>query len=241
MRTRILYFSVFLLVGVHLHAQGFSFEDSLQGWEIDSDLPVFPCTPGQTAYPECEQPSQLLQRLWSIRRSTEQAQDGSHSLKITIDGESDDGTAWIARSFVVQPNSRYHVDLSFYVGLLKGNTVNNWSVVAYLGRRRPTLEADFTSIGDTGAGVGWVPFSYSTDIEVGDASELWLAVGIRANWETWRTFYLDNIAVSISLDFSSRGLRRPGRGSQPEKRDALPQRVLCREFSQPDEGYLKTC
>ena len=77
----------------------------------------------------------ILQRLWSIRRSTEQAQDGSYSLKITLDGQSDDGNAWIVRSFPVQPNSTYHVDLSFYLGLLNGNSINTWSVV---GMRRDT-------------------------------------------------------------------------------------------------------
>jgi hypothetical protein len=198
MYIRPLSFSVILLVAVHLYGQTFSFEDSFEGWEINGDMPTFPCTPGQTAYPECQPTSQILQRLWLIRRSNEQAQDGSHSLKITMDGESDDGTAWIVRSFPVQPNSTYHVDLGFYLGLLNGSAINTWSVVAYAGTKRPTLEADFTRIGDTGAGVGWTPFSYSADIDAGDASELWLAVGIRVNWETWLTFYLDHITVNIA-------------------------------------------
>lgn len=198
MLTRILWLSLLFSVAVRLPAQTFSFEAGFEGWEIDGDVPTFPCNTGQTAYPECESTGQALQRLWSIRRSTEQAQDGLHSLKITMDGQSDDGTAWIVRSFPVQPNTTYHVDLDFYVGLLNGSVFNTWSIVAYARTKRPALEADFTRIGDTGAGLGWVPFSYSTDIDAGDASEVWLAVGIRVNWETWRTFYLDNITVSIA-------------------------------------------
>jgi hypothetical protein len=190
--------SALVLVGIPLHGQTFSFEDGFEGWEIDGDIPTFPCNSSQPAYPECERTGQILERLWLIRRSAEQAQDGSHSLKITIDGESDDGTAWIVRSFQVQPNSKYHVELGFFLGLLNGSAINTWSVVAYAGTKRPALEGDFTRIGDTGAGFGWVPFSYSTDIDAGDASELWLAVGIRVNWETWLTFYLDSLTVSIT-------------------------------------------
>jgi len=186
----------------------FSFEDNMEGWESDVARPQLPCTTNPLAhiaelsfYPECfSNPGMVVDRAAAIRRTSERAFDGSHSVKFTMDGGDDEGTAWIIRPFAVSPGVRYRVGLQFniYGGPL--------SRIAYLGATRPrgmpvaNRGADFLEVScPVSYSSGWEQCNYITEVTADATGTIWAAAGLWATYEVTATAYVDNVTVTIDL------------------------------------------
>jgi hypothetical protein len=139
--------SIFILIMVltiQAHAQSvnatYSFESGIEGWEVDSLMNQIPCPVPLYPwfYPECLARSlAMVDSLTAIRRTGEQAFDGTHSLKFTMDGLQGFGTSWIVRSFNAAAGVRYRVGLTFYVNP-PGADANDWPKLAFAGAARPS-------------------------------------------------------------------------------------------------------
>ncbi|MEM3648692.1 MAG: hypothetical protein QW506_05960 [Thermoproteota archaeon] len=161
-----------------------SFENGLGEWVADADVPLDP-----------ENPGQLVK--WNITRSTDVASSGQYSLKLSIDGRQDDGTIWIERKIAVPRNVRINVKISFdfYSERESFNTVA--AICAYAGIRNPEAEESFRVIGPANEVAGWKRYSLTASIDTGSSEEIWVALGISVRWETYMTYYIDNVEVEV--------------------------------------------
>lgn len=154
------------------------FEQGMGNWEVEMDLPIDP---------ETDEPVQA-----SASISTELARSGEASIDITIDGRQDDGTVWIMRSVEV-PSGTVDMRLTFFVH-------SEWEsfnviahVVAFIGNDRPVNESSFERVGQANPAAGWNEFALEKDLS--SDGEIWIAVGITVAWETWMTYFIDDISL----------------------------------------------
>src|SRR2546425_7399740 len=85
------------LASTEIH-EYYSFESDFEGWSINGAG----LSPGQ---PDADQ--------WSIARSQDMATDGLTSVKFDLINNNDEGTIWIEKPFLVEPNRLYEVDVSY--------------------------------------------------------------------------------------------------------------------------------
>jgi hypothetical protein len=183
----------------------FSFEQNMEGWESDAAMPNAPCfVTSNFAYPQCQQPSTPVDRLAAIQRTSDTAYEGSHSLRFTMDGTLDEGTAWVIRPFAVSPGGRYRVHLQFYLSPPRVP----WPNIVYAGSTRPRgllhapgpPQSDFSPCcpGYTPTNVaGWGQYSYLAEVTADDSGTVWVALGFWADYEGNQSYYIDNITVAI--------------------------------------------
>ena len=179
----------------------FSFEDNMEGWESDAAMPQGQCHLSEL-YPECQSPGMVgVDRLAAIRRTGERAYDGSHSVKVTLDGGGDEGTAWIIHPFSVSPGLRYRVSLQFYI------FGGPWPRIGYLGPTRPRGMllangpplSDFTPVAClVPASSFWTQCNYVTEVTADSTGTIWAALGQWVNYEVSSTAYIDNVTVTTT-------------------------------------------
>jgi hypothetical protein len=63
--------------------------------------------------------------------------------------------------------------------------------------QEPRTEEDFAVVGNANEVEGWKRYSYKANINVGSGEEMWVALGLSVRWETYMTYYIDNVEVSI--------------------------------------------
>lgn len=161
------------------------FENGFGEWVVDAEVPFDPNKPGN--YVE-----------WNITRSTDVASSGQYSLKLFIDGRQDDGTIWIERKIPIKKGIRIRVSMSFDFYSEYESQANTIAVIcAYVGLRNPTSEEHFTVIGNANEVEGWKRYDYTIDIDTSSNEAIWVALGISVRWETYMTYYIDNIEVTI--------------------------------------------
>ncbi len=183
----------------------FSFENNMEGWESDAAMPNAPCfVTTNFAYPQCQQSSTLVDRLAAIQRATDTAIDGTHSVRFTMDGTLDEGTAWIIRPFAVKPGGRYRVQLDFCLSPARVP----WQKIVYVGATRPRgmlhapgpPQSDFSFFGvgyiPTNV-LGWGQYDYLTEVTADESGTVWVALGLWADYEGNQSYYIDNVTVEI--------------------------------------------
>lgn len=178
--------AVAMLIGSPVLAAGtsrfFGFENSLQGWTRDHFI-------------DCEQDPTPCTFEWRINRSTQQAKGGTHSLKGTLNGLNDDGTIWMERQFDFGANTQATVTISFWLWSRDAADINTWPVVAFIGKRNPETEEDFTIVGQTDRRAGWARYELTRTLSTGTSGRVWVAFGFGATWETERTYFMDSVRV----------------------------------------------
>jgi hypothetical protein len=164
----------------------FSFESDLEGW-----------TPKGT-----DLNSPPIQ--WSIAPSQDRATDGTRSLKFELWNYNDAGKIWIERPFSVEPNKTYHVTVQFTLGTQDWGDANHFTIIAGV-RTSPAVTRDDLTYQDltgngehTNTGYKWLEKSYDFHLVSGSDGTLYLDIGIWGTWETARTYYIDNVRVSVS-------------------------------------------
>lgn len=163
----------------------FSFEGGMQGWEAKAmDLELANSTID-----------------WSITRSQERVNDGSSSLRFYLENWNDMGKIWIERGFVVKPNARYMVNVSYAFASADWGDANFFEIISGVLQEPPRSRYELVYQGGTGNGadsdVGyvWSEKSYSFSVESDETGRLYVIVGVWGVWETPRTYYLDSLKV----------------------------------------------
>lgn len=163
----------------------FSFEDGMEGWEKKgTDLENPPID-------------------WAIDRVQELAIDGDASVRLYLSNMNDAGKIWVERAFTVDPNQLYEVTVSYDLASSVYGDFNLWRIITGVVPDRPEDSGDLIYHGDAGNGaesdVGykWLDKSYDFTVMSNSEGKLYVFIGIWGNWETTRTYYLDNVSVNI--------------------------------------------
>jgi hypothetical protein len=166
----------------------FSFEQGMEGWTTsgtDLDNP----------------PDQ-----WSIEPSGDMASKGTMSLKLYLDNANDAGKIWIERYFDVEPESYYHVYVSYDFASADYGDVNLWTIITGVVLEPPKTAGELVYQRDTGNGADaddgwkWLHKTYDFNIRSGPEKQIYVIVGVWGTWETARTYYLDNVDVTITKE-----------------------------------------
>ena len=163
----------------------FSFEVDMQGWEARAmDLELANSTID-----------------WSIARSQKRASEGGSSLRLYLENWNDMGKIWIEQGFVVKPNARYVVNVSYAFASADWGDANLFEIITGVLQEPPRSRYDLVYQGSTGNGAGsdvgyvWLEKSYSFSVESDVTGKLYVVVGVWGVWETPRTYYLDSVKV----------------------------------------------
>jgi hypothetical protein len=166
-------------------SMNYSFERGLEGWTTngtDLDNP----------------PDQ-----WSIEPSRDMASKGETSLKFYLDNVNDAGKIWITRSFDVEPETHYQVEVTYKFASADYGGLNLWKVITGVALEPPRTAGELVYQGDTGNGAGpddgwvWQRQTYNFDIRTGPEKELYVTIGVWGTWEAARTYYLDDLDVTF--------------------------------------------
>lgn len=162
-------------VWVSAAAPADSFEQDFDGWTFHTDR----------------------EDLSTVERSTEIAFDGDTSVRFLTSGRFDDGTAWLQKTFVLDPLTTYRVNLSWFQTNLFTSDIGRWPVVAYAGTVAPQVESDFTQVGRDSAAEGFTRYGLSRDVTTDTSGELVLAFGVSVVFEVDRAHFFDQVRPSV--------------------------------------------
>ena len=133
-----------------------------------------------------------------VSHSTERGYNDGASLKFDMgDGFGDDGTLWIEKMFSIDAGVPTNIAVAFQQFNEFQSDFNTFQVKAAVSIQNPNEQADFTTIGNTDSGEGWVPFEYDRLI-TSPTGEVWVALGIRVAWEGHRDYWIDHVAVTTT-------------------------------------------
>ena len=59
------------------------------------------------------------------------------------------------------------------------------------------VESDFAKLGPANQVEGWKDYAYITRITTDSTGEVWIGVGINVLWETYITYYIDDMAIEL--------------------------------------------
>lgn len=164
----------------------FSFDDTMQGWSADgADL-----TNPQVA--------------WSIQQSTAEASNGAGSVRITLDNLNDAGKVWMERSFDLEPNRTYDVEVSYAFGSADFGDINLWRIITGVSADSPEDADDLEFQGDTGngldsnGGLQWLDKTYSFTATTDADGVLHVSIGTWGTYEVQRTYFVDDVTLTFS-------------------------------------------
>ncbi len=161
------------------------FEQGFGEWISDGDVPL---DPNNSSYPV----------EWHITRVSNLSQSGQSSAELFIDGRQDDGTIWIERKISAEKNSPINAKVSFWFYSEQESFNVIASVCAYAGISNPEVEGDFVVLGPANEVAGWKSYAHTVNLNTGSSGEFWVAVGITVRWETYMTYYVDDVRIEIA-------------------------------------------
>ena len=177
---------VYDLAGSSTPAATFSFENGLDGW-----------TPKAT---DVSEPPIY----WAVVQSEDRATHGSGSAKFEADNMTDAAKVWIERAFSVRPNRPYRVNVQFSFATADYGDLNHWTIIAGVRTAPAETRDDLTYQGTTAngeptnTGFKWLEKSYDFDVTSAADGTLYIDVGVWGTWETFRTYYIDDLHVTIT-------------------------------------------
>ena len=137
---------------------------------------------------------------WSITPSTNQPYYGNYSLQLTLDNLNDQGKIWIEHQYNVQPTTAYHIIITYMLGTTDYG-MNPFRIITGVTGTPPSKDnltfQDDTSNGRDNNTFTWLPKTYEFITTSSPDGVLTASIGIWGTWETNRTYYLDNINVTI--------------------------------------------
>jgi hypothetical protein len=176
--------AAFLISRINLNTQlplVEEFEKDFGAWTAHADVPFNPNNPGS-----------MVQ--WHIHRSLNVSRSGNYSAEFSIDGTQDDGVIWLERTINVNPNTQTRISLSFWLFSEQESFNTLAAIVAYAGSTKPIAEEQFTVIGTANEVAGWKNYSLNTTVNTNSA-EVFVAFGISVLWETYMTYYIDDLII----------------------------------------------
>ncbi len=164
----------------------FSFDEDMQGWEKDgTDLDDPPIE-------------------WTVEQTTNKSYNGSGSVKLYLNNLNDAGKIWMERSFDVEPNTMYEVTVSYFFGTADYGEFNLFNIICGVTTTNPETIDDLTFQGDTGHHQDeqdeylWLEKEYTFTVLSDDNGALYVSIGVWGNWETPRTYYVDEVNISFN-------------------------------------------
>lgn len=121
-----------------------------------------------------------------------------HSMELFIDGKQDNGTIWLERKISVKENAQIRVSVSFWLYSEQESFNTIAAVAAYAGTAKPNVKDDFAIVGFANEAAGWKSYAYTADLTTDSNGETWVAVGITVRWETYMTYYIDDVRIEIA-------------------------------------------
>ncbi len=169
----------------------FSFEDDLEGWTINA-IDV-----GEEGGVSDD---------WTISRSQDMSRDGATSVKLDLANYNDAGKVWMERTFPVQANRSYQVELRFSFASADWGSANLWTLIAgvlpehprTIEELRPAYQGDTGNGRDSGpADFVWLDKSYVVNVQSDSMATLHVVIGVWGTYEVARTYYVDSVRVTI--------------------------------------------
>jgi hypothetical protein len=148
---------------------------------------------------------------WEVARTTERADTGTYSVRLTLDNLNDQGKIWIERRYEVAPDQEYEVSLTLALASTDYGTINLWRVLAGATPEQPVDASQLMSSKDTGNGsatdVGfqWTEKTVTMRTRSDEDGEIFVYAGIWGTSEFLRSYALDDVRVT----FLRKGLSAP--------------------------------
>ena len=161
------------------------FEQNLGEWVANKHVPLDPNNSGHPVQ-------------WHIRRVSNMSHSGMYSAELFIDGKQDDGTIWLERKISVKENAQIRVSISFWFYSEQESFNTIAAIVAYAGTAKPSVEDDFAVVGVANEVAGWKHYVYTADLNTDSSGEAWVAIGISVRWETYMTYYIDDVRIEVA-------------------------------------------
>lgn len=167
----------------------YSFENDLEGWSINgADLSLNDPTADE----------------WAITRSQDMATDGSTAVKFDLTNNNDQGKIWIEKPFLVEPNRLYEVNVSYSFASANGE-LGTFDIITGVFKQRPATRNDLipafresTYKGNHKPRYIWLDKHYEFAISSGQATSLWVVIGIWGTFEIRNIYYVDSVRVEIT-------------------------------------------
>jgi len=133
------------------------------------------------------------------------AADGLTSVKFDLTNNNDQGTIWIEKAFPVESNRLYEINVSYSFGSADG-PVGSFNIIAGVLNHRPATIAhdliptfrESTDKGKHKPGYRWLDKHYEFAISSGQATSLWVLIGIWGTFEIRNIYYVDSVRVEIT-------------------------------------------
>jgi hypothetical protein len=164
----------------------FSFDQAMQGWTADGTDLTNPTV------------------AWSVQQSAAESNNGAGSVRIFLDNLNDAGKVWMERSFELEPNRTYDVDVSYAFGSADWGDINLWRIITGVTTDSPEEADDLEFQDDTGNGldsdngIEWMNKTYSFTATTDAAGVLHVAIGTWGTFEVQRTYFVDDVKISFS-------------------------------------------
>ncbi|MFW9952194.1 MAG: hypothetical protein ACFFKA_18900, partial [Candidatus Thorarchaeota archaeon] len=180
------------LFSIKLLAQNYfySFENTYSGWDtVGIDLQL-----GDTTI------------VWSIHPSDDRAVDSSFSLRYYLENFNDAGKIWIQKSFSVEQQSDYIVNIDYKFASRDFGMANLWTIITGVHLSPPESANELIYQDHTGNGFNfdtgyvWLDKNYEFNINSDTSNNFWIVIGIWGNWEAPRTYYIDSLSIQIQKD-----------------------------------------
>jgi hypothetical protein len=162
----------------------YSFENDMEGWSING--------------------TDLNLDEWAITRSQEMAFDGSTAVKFDLTNNNDQGKIWIEKPFLVEPNRLYEVNVS-YSFASANSELGTFEIITGVFKQRPATRNDLlpafresTNKGNNKPRYTWLDKHYEFAISSGEATSLWVVIGIWGTFEIRNIYYVDSVRVGIT-------------------------------------------
>jgi len=167
----------------------FSFEQDLEGWTPDAaDLKL-----GDGFIN------------WSIARNQNRAAEGTTSLRFYLENLNDAGKIWIARPFLAEPDQVYQVTVEYSFASSDYGMINLFTMISGVLKQPPKppdgLQETFqdsTYNGGSAVGYVWLDKKYEFTAETNEEGIFHVLIGIWGTYETPRTYYIDNVRISLA-------------------------------------------
>jgi hypothetical protein len=143
---------------------------------------------------------------WSIEPSIQLARRGQWSVKYFMNNLNDAGKIWIERPFEVEPQGRYSVRVRYEFATADFHDINLFRVITGVLPDSPgdtealvSTYQDQTGNGyDTDVGFRWLNKDYTFTATAGVDGQLHVLIGVWGTWETHRTYYVDDVHITLS-------------------------------------------
>ncbi len=140
---------------------------------------------------------------WSITHTSEPSYNSSGAAEFYLENNTDAGKIWLERSFILEPNQSYVVEVDFAFGTSDYGDINLWTIISGAHTTPPETHEELTYRGKTGhdqgesAGLVWLNKEHAFIAESNSDGELFVTVGVWGTYEVPRTYYIDELEISF--------------------------------------------